>query len=148
MGGAPTAGEADMNHWKLKTRVCEVCGSAALTQQKKQGSTQMKTHFFHCVNGCKGPKGYIESTWSEEPPKEDAYTLKHALRAALDEVAWLTKQNDRLRAADAARLARWEEEAKSDEERAAEAAAEAVAEDSAAAADIYASLGRDEWPTR
>lgn len=137
-----------MNHWTLKTRVCEVCGSAALTQQKKQGSTQMKTHFFHCVNGCKGPKGYIETTWSEEPPKEAAHTLKHALQAALDEVAWLTKQNTRLQAAEAARLARWEEMAKSDEQKAAERAAEALAEKSEEAATVYGSLGRDEWPTR
>lgn len=132
----------------MKTRVCEVCGSAALYQQKSQGTTQCKSYFFHCVNGCKGPDGYIRSTWSEEKPKEDAYTLKHALEAALDEVAWLTKQNNRLRAADAARVARLKESVKSDEERAAEAAAEAIAEESEEAAMVYGSLGRDDWPTR
>ena len=144
----PPTERLKMQHWTLKTRVCEVCGSAALTQQKNQGKTQIKIYFYHCVNGCKGPKGWIESTWSEEPPKEDAHTLKHALQVALDEVAWLTKQNTRLQAAEAARLAHWEEMAKTDEQRAAEAAAEAAAEDSAAAADIYGSIGRDEWPTR
>lgn len=137
MGGAPTAGEAEMNHWTLKTRVCEVCGSAALNQQKKQGSTQMKAYHFQCVNACKGPKGWIETTWSEEPPEESVLTLKHDLQAALDEVAWLTKQNARLQAAEAARLARWEEMAKTDEQRAAERAAEAAAEVAEDAADLY-----------
>jgi regulator of replication initiation timing len=108
--------------------------------QKSQGEaenySQSKTFFYQCVNACKGPKGWLESTWTETPT-QDANDLKQALQAALQEVAWLTKDNERLRRAESARLTRWEEMAKTDEERAAEAAAEAAAEDSAAAADLY-----------
>ena len=41
-----------------------------------------------------------------------------------------------------------EESLKTDEERAAEATAEADAATAEAAASIYGSFGRDEWPTR
>jgi len=120
-----------------KTRVCEMCGSAALTQMKTQRAGNLKTNHFQCVNLCVGPKGWLETVWVEETPTETVHDLKSALQQALDEVAWLTKQNARLQAAESARLARWEEMAKTDEERAAEATVEATVEDSAAAADLY-----------